>query len=146
MTLTATPAAAAPARGRRLRAVAGPLAVAAAAGAGVAYVAAVDPNEPGHYPTCPFLLVTGWFCPGCGALRTVHALAHADLGEALSLNVLVLAALPLLAAIWGAWLLRAWTGRPRRWAAPGWSLWTMLAVVLGFWVLRNLPPFAVLAP
>jgi hypothetical protein len=29
--------------------------VAAVAG----YVAAIDPNRPGHYPTCPFLALTG---------------------------------------------------------------------------------------
>jgi hypothetical protein len=119
----------------------------AAAAAGVLFlVTAVDPNEAGHYPTCPFLWVTGLYCPGCGALRTLHALGHADLATAAGLNVLVLAAVPLLVAWWVRWTYRQWRGTPRRWLAPGWSLWTLLVVVVAFGVLRNLPWFAVLAP
>lgn len=146
MTLLATRPAAAPSAGQRLRRVAGPVSAAVAAGAAFTYVGLVDPNEPGHYPTCPLLWATGLFCPGCGALRTMHALARLDVATAASLNVLVLAALPLLAFLWGAWLRRAWTGRPRVWVAPAWALWGMLGVILAFWLLRNLPPFAVLAP
>lgn len=41
---------------RGLRAPAGVLVAAAAV---VAFVAVVDPNEQGHYPTCPFLALTG---------------------------------------------------------------------------------------
>ena len=39
----------------------------------------VDPNQPGHYPTDPFLAITGLYCPGCGTLRALHALARGDL-------------------------------------------------------------------
>ena len=46
----------------------------------------VDPNEPGTYPTCPWLAITGTFCPGCGTLRATHALTHGDLGTALARN------------------------------------------------------------
>jgi hypothetical protein len=123
-----------------------PLAAAAAAGAAVAYVALVDPNQAGHYPTCPFLALTGLYCPGCGALRAVHALSRGDLATAASLNVLVVAAVPLLVALWSGWARRRWTGVPRTWLAPGWLLWALLAVVLGFAVLRNLPAVAWLAP
>jgi hypothetical protein len=120
--------------------------VAAVAAGVVSYVAAVDPNEAGHYPTCPFLWLTGLYCPGCGALRTLHALAHGDVAAAAGLNVLVLTAVPLMVAWWGRWTYRQWSGKPRRWLAPGWSLWTLLVVVVAFGVLRNLPAFAVLAP
>lgn len=130
-------------RGRRL---AGPVAVAAGALAAAGLVGTVDPNVPGHYPTCPFLWVTGLFCPGCGALRTVHALVHLDVATALTLNVLVVACVPLLALWWVRWSYRQWTGRPRRWVAPAWSLWTLLVVVVAFGVLRNVPGFEVLAP
>lgn len=126
--------------------LAAPAAVAAAATGGLGYVAAVDPNQAGHYPTCPFLWVTGLFCPGCGSLRTLHALAHLDVAAAVSLNVLVTAFVPLLVLWWVRWSYRRWTGRPRRWLAPGWMLWGLLAAVVGFWVLRNVPAFAVLAP
>jgi hypothetical protein len=123
-----------------------PIGSALAAAAAVAAVAVVDPNEPGHYPACPFLLVTGQYCPGCGTLRAVHAMAHGDLGEALARNPLTVAAVPLVLLIWLAWARRAVTGRPRSWAAPGWAIWALGAAVVVFWVLRNLPGFEWLAP
>ncbi|MEU0568065.1 DUF2752 domain-containing protein [Nonomuraea sp. NPDC005983] len=131
----------------RLRSVLAPLGVAAAAGAVFAFVGAVDPNQPGHYPTCPFLWVTGWYCPGCGTLRTIHALAHLDPVAALGLNPLAVVMLPFLLFWWGRWLVRAWQGRPRRatLAHPGW-VWAFLGVVLVYWVVRNLPFGAFLAP
>ena len=123
-----------------------PLGTAAAAAAAAAYVGAVDPNKPGHYPTCPFLWLTGLYCPGCGALRTVHALTHGDLRTAVSLNVLVLAGFVLLGVIWTRWLVREWRGVPRSTVAPAWSLRVMAGVVIVFWVVRNLPVGAALAP
>src|SRR5690606_29528852 len=50
------------------------LAVTVAGAAATLVVATVSPEEPGHYPTCPFLALTGAWCPGCGSLRALHAL------------------------------------------------------------------------
>jgi hypothetical protein len=127
--------------------VAAPLAVLAGGVAAVVVVATIDPEEPGHYPTCPFLSVTGWWCPGCGSLRAVHALAHGDIGTAIDRNVLTVLAVPALVLAWVAWLRRTVTGRPRsRWAAPPAALWGLLATVVAFWVLRNVPVGSWLAP
>ncbi len=135
----------APAPGRLVRA-AGPLLGAAGALAAVAVVGAVDPNQPGHYPTCPFLAVTGWFCPGCGSLRALHALAHGDLREALARNPLMVVTVPALVLWWGAWLVRSVRARPRRWVAPAWTIWALLVVVVAYGVARNLPGAEFLAP
>ncbi|WP_188194965.1 DUF2752 domain-containing protein [Nonomuraea sp. SYSU D8015] len=131
----------------RLKGLLAPLGVAAGAGAVVAFVGVVDPNEPGHYPTCPFLWLTGLYCPGCGTLRTIHALAHLDPVAALGLNPLAVAMIPLLLFWWGRWVVRAWQGKPRRTtlAHPAW-LWAFLALVVVYWVVRNLPFGAFLAP
>jgi uncharacterized RDD family membrane protein YckC len=130
-----------PARG----ATVGPLLLATAAVAGTVYVGISDPNQPGHYPTCPFLALTGWYCPGCGGLRAIHALAHGQFGEAVARNALLVGLLPLAIAAWGAWLARSLTGRPRR-GAPVWLLWTLITVAVAFGILRNLPGGAALAP
>ncbi|MDH2428562.1 DUF2752 domain-containing protein [Sphaerisporangium sp. TRM90804] len=132
---------------RRGRALAAPLGTAVLAAAVVAYVGAVDPGEPGHYPPCPFLFVTGLYCPGCGTLRAIHALAHGDVPSALGLNVLTVGTVPFLLFWWGRWTLRAWQGRPARrtLAHPGW-LYGLLALIVVFWVARNLPSGAFLAP
>lgn len=123
-----------------------PAGVALAALAVVAFVAVVDPNESGHYPTCPFLALTGHWCPGCGSLRAIHSLAHGDLLGAAGRNVLTVAAVPLLASIWLRWARRSWTGAPRRAPAPAALIWLMWLVIVVFWLVRNLPFGAALAP
>lgn len=130
----------------RLAALRGPVAVLGASAAALAVLARVDPNEPGHYPTCPFLALTGHWCPGCGSLRAIHAVTEGDVAAAAGLNVLVLVALPVLAVIWWRWAGRSWTGALRSRAAPAFYLWAMLIVVLVFGVVRNLPLGAALAP
>ena len=119
----------------------------AAAVLGVATLAAVDPNRPGHFPGCPFLLISGFYCPGCGSLRAVHDLAHADLAGALARNPLAVAFVPfLLYALGLAWA-RA-LGRTDRSLTeiPAPVVWGLLAVVLGYGVLRNLPGWTWLSP
>mgnify|MGYP001047803120 CR=1 FL=1 len=123
-----------------------PILSAVAALAALAAVGAVDPNEPGHYPTCPFLAVTGWFCPGCGSLRALHALAHGDVREALARNPLMVVTVPALVLWWAVWLVRVARGRPRRRLAPAWTIWALFAVVVGFAVARNVPGAEFLAP
>ena len=132
--------------GSRLARLGGPLSALAAGAAAFAVVALVDPNEPGHYPTCPFFALTGQFCPGCGSLRAMHALTQGDLAGSAGLNVLALASLPLLAVIWVRWTRRTWTGGQRARPAPPALLWALAAGVLLFAVVRNLPFGAVLAP
>jgi hypothetical protein len=123
-----------------------PLYAAAAAVASVSLVAVVDPNQPGHYPTCPFLALTGYYCPGCGSLRAVHDLAHGDLHGALARNPLTVVAVAALVVGYAVWVRRLWRGEPRRWAAPAWLLWALFGVVVVFGVLRNVPGWTWLSP
>ena len=128
------------------RALLQPLGVAAAALVVTGYVASVDPNAAGHYPTCPFLAITGLYCPGCGALRAVHALAHGDVVTALARNPFAVVALGYVVIAWVLWLDRTARGRPVRWLAPPWVLYGVLGVILAFWVLRNVPGWTWLSP
>lgn len=116
--------------------------MAAAALAAAIAVATVDPNEPGHYPTCPVLALTGVYCTGCGTLRAVHALLHLDVATAWHANALGLLLAPVIIGSWVAWVARAWTGRPRRWVAPPWTITVLLTAMVVFTVARNLPPLA----
>ena len=122
------------------------LAAGAAAVAAVGYVGAVDPNESGHYPTCPFLFVTGLYCPGCGSLRAVHALAHGDVATAADRNVLAVAGGVLLAVMWVRAVVLTARGTYRRAVVPPWLIWSGAAVAVLFAVVRNLPFGAALAP
>ena len=123
-----------------------PAAVGAAAVAGLAVVAVVDPNQPGHYPTDPFLAITGLYCPGCGTLRALHALARGDLLTAIDLNVLTVALLPALVLGWLSWLAHTLGRRPAPPRVPTWAGTAVAVAVPIFWVLRNLPFAAALAP
>ncbi|MEV7451745.1 DUF2752 domain-containing protein [Streptomyces nigra] len=131
-----TPAPGVAALARRLAVPAGLLAAVAGA---FAYVGAVDPNEPGHYPACPLLEYTGIFCPGCGGLRSAYAVAHGDLVAALHANVLAVAGYALFAVLWTVWVVRATRGRPLRIDLGPAHLWTAGALTLVFTVVRNSP-------
>lgn len=123
-----------------------PGAVLGAAAAFVAYVAAIDPNQPGHYPTCPWLYVTDTYCPGCGSLRMVHALAHGDVAEALGRNPFAFVMLPVLVAMWALWTYRRARGISRARALHPGLIWLFFGVTMVFWVVRNLPFGQALAP
>ncbi|WP_299531196.1 DUF2752 domain-containing protein [uncultured Streptomyces sp.] len=128
------------------RRLAAPLGALAAVAGAFAYVAAVDPNEPGHYPVCPMLRLTGLLCPGCGGLRSAHAFAHGDLPAALGSNAVGVALYVAFAVFWVVWSVRAARGRPVRLAVPSGWWWGVGAVLLLFTVVRNLPFGSALAP
>ncbi|MFH8980354.1 DUF2752 domain-containing protein [Streptomyces varsoviensis] len=128
------------------RRLAAPLGVAAGLAAAFGYVGAVDPNESGHYPACPLLRYTGVFCPGCGGLRSVHAVAHGDLAAALGANALATVGYALFAAFWAVWLLRSVQGRAVSLPLRAGHWWALGGLVLAFTVVRNLPFGGFLAP
>ncbi len=114
---------------------------AVAAGAGYLYL--VDPHQ-GGYPVCPTYALTGTYCPGCGGLRAAHALLHGDLALSLQRNPMVLVLL-IWAAVWvPLWLRR---GRPPITVdTSSWRFWSLLALVVVYWVARNLPGMEWLSP
>lgn len=141
-TVTPGPASPAPAvrvseRRARLRA---PLATAATCGAAVLVLAVRDPHVPFSYGVCPLYALTGRYCAGCGVLRATHDLAHLDLASAWATNPLWVLAVPLIVLAWGRWVVRAARGEPT--PVPGWVAWTLLAVLVVYSVLRNVPTLA----
>ncbi|GGZ66265.1 DUF2752 domain-containing protein [Streptomyces subrutilus] len=136
-----------PVRPSRARRLAAPALTLAGAVAAFAYVGAVDPNEPGHYPVCPLFRLTGVLCPGCGGLRSAHAFAHGDLATAVGANALAVAGYLVFAAFTALWLVRAVRGGPVPRLAvkpPYW--WVLGAAALVFAVVRNFPFGSALAP
>lgn len=117
------------------------LALAAAGCLALGAVGFVDPSRHALAPPCPLRAVTGLDCPLCGATRATHALLRGDLGRAVDLNVLYVAALPVVVAVVAWW---AWTGRAPAVTQGRVARWGALAAVALFTVARNLPPFTVL--
>ncbi|MFF3603377.1 DUF2752 domain-containing protein [Streptomyces sp. NPDC002463] len=123
-----------------------PVAVLGGVVAAFAYVGAVDPNEPGHYPVCPLLRFTGIYCPGCGGLRSAHAVAHGDLPAALGANALAVVGYGIFAVVMAVWLIRAVRGAPMRLTISPRLSWAIGAVLVLFTLVRNLPFGSALAP
>ena len=124
-----------------------PLGAAGAVAAAALVVAFVDPSEPGHYPTCPFLFLTGWYCPGCGGLRMAHSLMHGDVAAAFGLNPLAMLLLPFVVYLWVRWAVSAAKGVPLRSVLlrPP-VMYSFVGVLGAYWIIRNLPFAQVLAP
>lgn len=55
-----------------------------------------DPSCSGFYPKCPFFVLTGWQCPGCGTLRALHCLLHGRIVEAWGFNPAIVVSFPIL--------------------------------------------------
>jgi hypothetical protein len=84
---------------------------------------------PWSVPLCPTHALLGIDCPACGSTRAVHSLLTGDLVGAASHNVLLVAALPLLAL---------WTLSRRPLVVPRWGLPALVVVLATFTVARNL--------
>lgn len=134
----ATPAAMAVPLRLRQR-LAGPVVAGAAAAAAAGFFLVVDPNQPGHLPGCPFRALTGWDCPGCGSMRALHSLVHADVAAALDHNLLTTLAVPVLLLGWLAWLRRSVVGRAATFVLDGRVVQAVAVLFVVFAVVRNLP-------
>ena len=100
---------------------------------GVAYYF-IDPALHKWVPKCPFMLLTGLKCPGCGSQRAIHALVHGHIIEVFRQNALFIPSLVYLVAIivsrkWPKWHDKL-TGQV--------ALWTFFSVVIIFWITRNI--------
>jgi len=104
-----------------------------------------------YFPQCGFKRLTGVDCPGCGGLRSVHALTNGRIVEALRFHAGLVLSVPIviyLIILWG----REWratgvmpiplahesTNRPLIWIA---------VIFISIGVLRMIPakPFSLLA-
>ena len=106
-----------------------------------------NPASPANqfFPKCPFRLVTGLQCPGCGSTRACYQLLHLHPGAAFKLNPLFVLTLPFIIYGFLGFTRSALTGRPqRRVFIPSFYLWGWLVLIVIFWIFRNTPwyPFA----
>ena len=116
---------------------------------GAAVLYTFDPRDPGTYPICPFLGLTGYHCPGCGTLRALHQLLHGNVIAALGYNPLTILSLPLIGYSFTEGGMRVFrmAALPRVFI-PHQYIWALFVGVVAFWLLRNVPvePLTVLAP
>jgi len=124
----------------------GPVAAAAGAAFAAGVVALADPFKHHLSPPCLFHALTGLWCPFCGGTRAAWAFMHGDWRLMMHANALF----PTMVAV-AAWTWLAWLGRATGWwqlRAPqgrAVTIW-VLAVLVCFTLVRNLPGMGALAP
>lgn len=102
------------------------------------YIYATFDPETTAFPKCPFFWATGLKCPGCGSQRALHQLLHMHVGAAFGYNACLVIFIPVLLFLLSAEILRD--------KAPGYYRashhpalgWTLLILLLFWWVFRNL--------
>lgn len=87
------------------------------------------------FPKCPFKLLTGFSCPGCGSQRATHALLTGDIAGAFAVHPLYVPALLFVVlVVWAKYrrqqLYMKLTGRT--------SCLVVFAIIVIWWVGRNI--------
>jgi len=108
--------------------------------AGAVYLFVFEPGKNGLFPDCPFRLLTGFNCPGCGTSRGLHRLLHGDLIGAFQFNPLVMLLLPIFLYAFVRHTAAVFRDRPLKsnQLDPRF-IWMFFVVVMSFWVFRNTP-------
>lgn len=103
-----------------------------------------DPNSEGSlFPRCPFLLITGYKCPGCGSQRAIHSLLHLDIGKAFAFNPILVISIPYLIIISIInWKIKT-SKNEKLWRLHnflmGKNTIIIIAVIfISFWIIRNI--------
>ncbi|HXH78858.1 DUF2752 domain-containing protein [Nocardioides sp.] len=127
--------------GPRARRLASPLAVGAGAALTALALRLRDPHVSGSWGLCPTKLLTSLDCPMCGALRAVNDLTHLEVGAALSSNLVLMLAIPVILVLWLRRLRACWRGGEamRPLTVPTWAWVGGLVVLAVFTVVRNVP-------
>ena len=65
----------------------------------------LNPIQYWFMPKCPFKLITGLSCPGCGIQRALYALMHGEIIDAMKYNYFLLYSGPYAASFLLVWLM-----------------------------------------
>ncbi|PZX60049.1 DUF2752 domain-containing protein [Hydrotalea sandarakina] len=100
-----------------------------------------NPIHSVFFPKCPFLLLTGLKCPGCGSQRAIHYLLNFDILKAINENVLLVLSIPYLLAgiVFESLLLpsdKMLKWRKRLFGQR--AIIVIIVIVMVFWIFRNI--------
>src|SRR5688572_4077520 len=108
--------------------------------AAAAYLFVFEPGRNGLFLDCPFRLLTGLNCPGCGTTRGLHRLLHGDLIGAFQFNPLMMLLLPIFLFALVRYTIAVFRDRPiKSNQLDPRFIWMFFVVVMSFWVFRNTP-------
>ena len=101
----------------------------------------------GHGIPCIIKALTKAYCPGCGISRMFVALIGGNIKAAAGYNLLALSLLPF-GAFWAGIKIYQFIKEGKN-ESPKWETAAILIIfilTIAFWIMRNLPQFAFLAP
>ena len=104
------------------------------------YLFVFEPGKSGFFPLCPFRVLTGFTCPGCGITRALHHILHGHFISAFMLNPLFFLLGPFLIFAllrYSVIVLRGGVPRPN--ALPAVYIYALFFTILSFWIFRNTP-------
>ena len=90
-------------------------------------LAVFDPEEHSGFWHCPFYMLTGLKCAGCGGQRAIHWLFQGDYPKAFAYNPLAVCVAPIYALLY---FVRGISNSILYWY--GW-----VVLILGFMIVRN---------
>ena len=101
-----------------------------------------DPATNKYFPSCIFYKLTGLFCPGCGAQRSIHSLLTGNIIAAVHANILLVFCLPFFMVFYAIQTINFF--RPRTNIKIGivnrvWFIYLCALVVVCYWIARNVP-------
>ncbi|GAB3260565.1 hypothetical protein GCM10027347_24960 [Larkinella harenae] len=99
-----------------------------------------DPARVSFFPPCPFRLLTGLECPGCGSQRCLHQLLHGHIRKAYAYNPLLVLSIPYV--LLGLWLEYNPFGRKhqpvKHWFYGKTASLIVFGIVILYWIGRNI--------
>jgi len=100
-----------------------------------------NPYEVSYFPKCPFRLLTGLQCPGCGSQRALHYILNLEISKAFKENALLVCSIPYLIIGFSinsiskpALYIQKWRKR----LFGMYAIYIVLFIIISFWILRNI--------
>ncbi|MBN1767488.1 MAG: DUF2752 domain-containing protein [Prolixibacteraceae bacterium] len=100
-----------------------------------------NPDDSHFFPKCPFKLITGYECPGCGSQRAVHHLLNMKIGSAIQANALLVFSIPYIIILFFAELLESkyrFFKRIYKTLFNPKAIWVIFGIIIFWWIFRNL--------
>jgi len=101
----------------------------------------LDPEKTSLFPRCPFKVLTGYECPGCGSQRAVHNLLNLRIGSAIQANALLVFSIPYVLLLIFAEFFKSksiFFYRLYKILFSTRAIWAVFLIIVFWWFARNL--------
>lgn len=101
----------------------------------------LNPENSSLFPKCPFKLLTGYECPGCGSQRAIHYLLNLKIYSAIQANALLVLSIPYILLLFLAEFLKpnnSLFSRLYKILNSAKAIWTVFVIIVFWWFARNL--------